>query len=301
MTVSGGLVVLSPHLDDAVLSVGGLIAGQVRSGRCVEVWTAFTAGPADPATVPRRLRPFADYRARIAEDDAALDLLGCGRRRLGLPERIWRTPPAGGLRAAFRTPEGPDGFARLAELTETAVEALSRPGAELLGPLGVGNHVDHVEVALAVLAAADRLGAWDRVGFYEDFYALGEAARHRHPVTVRHPWPRAAAPGWAAPVEGLVLRATPLIARGPSLDGYLPGLTGWPWRCAGHPLDGDLEGLKLAAVAAYRSQTPALGGIRRLSAILRRAHRMRGGELLWRVGSAGSAGSVRSAERAGAD
>jgi LmbE family N-acetylglucosaminyl deacetylase len=283
VTATGGLVVLSPHLDDAVLSLGGLIAARVRSGGRVEVWTAFTAGPADPGAVPRRLRPFADYRARVVEDDAALDLLGAGRRRLGLAERVWRDPPAQGLRAAFRTPELVSSFERLGELTEAAVEALGRPGGELLGPLGVGHHVDHIEVALAVLAAAERLDAWDRVGFYEDFYALGEAARRRHPVSLRRPWPTGRSPGWAAPVEGLVLRLTPLIARGPTLDGYRPGLADWPWRCTGHPMDAAAETLKLAAVAQYRSQTQALGGIRQLSAILRRAHRIRGGELVWRV------------------
>ncbi len=280
----GGLVVLSPHLDDAVLSLGALIAGQVRAGAPVEVWTVFTRAPA-PGTVPRGLRAFADYTARIAEDDRALDLLGARPRRFDLPERVWRTPPARGLRAAFRTPAGRSGFAELERLAEIAGEALARPGVRLLAPLGIGHHVDHVEVAVAVLTAALRLGATDRVGFYEDFYALGNAARRRHPVTRSQAgplWRRVRdAPGWSAPAEGLVLRATSLIGSGPSLDTYLPE---WPriaWHAERQPVDRWSQERQLAAVAEYRSQTPALGGMRQLGPLLRRAHRVRGGDLIW--------------------
>jgi len=42
--------VISPHLDDAVLSLGGLIGREVAAGRRVEVWSCFTAGP--PLDVP---------------------------------------------------------------------------------------------------------------------------------------------------------------------------------------------------------------------------------------------------------
>jgi LmbE family N-acetylglucosaminyl deacetylase len=282
--VPGELVVFSPHLDDAVLSLGALIAARVRAGEPVEVWTAFTRAPS-PGTVSRGLRRFADYDARIAEDDRALDLLGAGRRRLDLPERVWRTPPARGLRAAFRTPADRAGFQQLERLDELAGEALARPGVLVLAPLGVGHHVDHVEVAVAVLTAALRLDATDRVGFYEDFYALGNAARRRHPVTRQDggpAWRRVVeAPGWAGPLEGLVLRATPLIGAGPSLGAYLPGRPELVWHRQQHPVDAWSQNRQLAAVAEYRSQTPALGGMRRLGPIIRRAHRVRGGDLIW--------------------
>jgi LmbE family N-acetylglucosaminyl deacetylase len=304
VTASGRLVVLSPHLDDAVLSTGGLIARAVAAGRVVEVWTAFTSGP-PPDTLPRGLRPFADYATRLREDDEALDLLGARARRLALPERIWRTPPptgglarmlpAAGLRTAFRTPGDLAGFAQLENLAALLAEPLADPDAELLAPLGIGHHVDHVEVLLAAVTAAGRADAWSRVGFYEDFYALGDAARRRHPIARRHPatgrrpggrrgpasWRDA--PGWAAPVEGAVLRLTPLIAAGPPITHYLPELAGLDWRCEPQPLSSPQEELKLRAVARYRSQLAALGGRDRLEAILRRAHRVRGGELIWRV------------------
>ncbi|KAB2956573.1 MAG: PIG-L family deacetylase, partial [Thermoanaerobaculia bacterium] len=54
------LLVLSPHLDDAVLSCGGRIADEVARGRDVLVVTVFTAD--EPAEPPSRLA--ADLRRR---------------------------------------------------------------------------------------------------------------------------------------------------------------------------------------------------------------------------------------------
>jgi LmbE family N-acetylglucosaminyl deacetylase len=279
-----GVVVISPHLDDAVLSLGAHIAARTRAGQPVEVWTAFTRAPA-PGTVPRGLRRFADYSARIAEDESALEMLGAGSRRLDLPERVWRTPPARGLGAAFRTPADRAGFEQLPRLEEIAAEAFARREVEVLAPLGVGHHVDHLEVAVAVLGVALRLDAVDRVGFYEDFYALSNGARRRHPVTGGEAgslWRRVRdAPGWAAPPEGLVLGATPLIGSGPSLNAYVPESRELAWRPERYPVDPWAQERQLAAVAEYRSQTPALGGMGQLARILRRAHRVRGGDLIW--------------------
>ena len=277
---------ISPHLDDAVLSLGAYVADVVRSGEPVEVWTAFTRAPAAGA-VPRGLRRFADYRARIAEDGHALELLGAGARRLDLPERVWRTPPARGLGAAFRTPVDATGFEQLGPLEHAVAEALARPGSRLLAPLGIGHHADHLEVAVAALNVALRLGATDRVGFYEDFYALGNGARRRHPVSRDDAgplWRRVRdAPGWAGPLEGIVLGVTPLVASGPSLSTYVPASSALAWRPTPHPVEPWAQEQQLAAVAQYRSQTPALGGMRQLARIVRRAHRVRGGDLIWSV------------------
>lgn len=275
------LVVLSPHLDDAVLSVGALIAGAARSGP-VTVCTAYTRPP-DLAAVPVRWHRFADYRTRLAEDDRALALLGAGAERWDLSERIWRTPPVRTLAGLFRTPPELASFAQVPELVARVGRLLERPEVHLLAPLGIGNHVDHVELAVAALIAATERDALDRVQFYEDFYALGEAARRRHPVGRGSAVSIRRSPGWAAPREGAVLRATALLARGPAAPDYLPELSepfARRWRCSPQPVGG-WEELKLAAVAAYRSQTAALGGMPGLARMLRRAHRLRGGEPLW--------------------
>jgi len=44
--LQGRVVVISPHLDDAVLSLGALIAAGVRGGAAVEILTVFAGDPA---------------------------------------------------------------------------------------------------------------------------------------------------------------------------------------------------------------------------------------------------------------
>lgn len=217
------VVVLSPHLDDAVLSIGARIARLVTDGRRVDVWTAFTRQP-DLADVPRSWRPFGDYATRLAEDDEALEILGAGCRRLGLPERIWRQPRPRSLAGAFRGPSGIEGFECLPSLTATITEVLACPGVELYAPLGVGQHSDHVEVALAAIQAGLICGALHRIGFYEDFYALGEAFRRQHPVTHALPDPAFGSPSRAAPLFGAALRIMAAASSGPRLDDYFPGV-----------------------------------------------------------------------------
>ena len=74
-------LVISPHLDDAVLSLGGSIAAWVGSGERVVVATVYTAGP-PLDTISPGMRRFADYTARCAEDTAACAVLGCETRWL---------------------------------------------------------------------------------------------------------------------------------------------------------------------------------------------------------------------------
>lgn len=276
------VIVLSPHLDDAVLSLGAAIAGWAAAGRRVEVWTVYTAGPPlqdiDPAQ-----RPFGDYATRRAEDEAALGLLGAAARHCGVWERLWRDPPVRGVTAVFRTPPAVSGFAALDRVRAIASEAIARPGADVLAPLGVGGHVDHVELALAAWQAAEEAGGPRRVTFYEDFYALSERARRRHPVTARAPRRLRDSPGLAVPAGLPALGLLGAVGRGPSLDRYAPGVAAAAWGSEALPVVG-FEKRKLAAAAQYRSQAALLGPIARsLPAVLRRAHVRRGGEPVWRA------------------
>src|SRR4051794_10059997 len=78
---------LSPHLDDAVLALGGLIGREVSAGKRVEVVSCFTAGP-PLETIPPERRVFGDYSMRRSEDERALAVLGASHRWLDLQERI---------------------------------------------------------------------------------------------------------------------------------------------------------------------------------------------------------------------
>lgn len=151
-------VAVSPHLDDAVFSAGGVLALLSRAGRRVRVVTCFTASVADPCPfalstqLDKGLPADADYMAlRRAEDAAAQRALGplLPPAHLPLPE----APHRGyGSAPELFTPPRPDDTAE-AELTRLLVPHLA--AADLvLAPLGIGDHVDHLLTARSVAAAA---------------------------------------------------------------------------------------------------------------------------------------------------
>ena len=273
------VVVLSPHLDDAVLSIGALIGRLARAGRRVAVWSAFTAGP-PVETLPPERRVFGDYATRRAEDERAIAILGAELRWLDLIERIWREPPLGSVRDVFRTPRTIDGFTYLPALRAVIGELLEDPAVTIYAPLGVGNHHDHVEVAVAALTECVARGAYDRMRFYEDPYALGAVSRRRHFVTSRRPWRIGGAPAWASPRIGALLRIVARSAEGPGVDAFVPDAAALRWISVPEPC-GEHERQKLAAVAEYRSQVRAFGGIHHVSPFLARAHEVLGGEPIW--------------------
>ncbi|QKW09736.1 PIG-L family deacetylase [Streptomyces sp. NA04227] len=97
------LVVLSPHLDDAVLSCGGLIA-HARRRVPVTVVTLFSAADGPPYTLSARrclqLAGVSDartlYEARRTEDRAVLGGLGVDWHHSGLTEGLFRRKPGYG-------------------------------------------------------------------------------------------------------------------------------------------------------------------------------------------------------------
>lgn len=171
------LIVLSPHLDDAALSCGGRIAQAVDAGRRVVVATFFTQD--EPREPPSQLAadlrrwwklPAGEVmRARRDEDLEACRRLGAEALHLDLPEAPYRTDAHGtvlypSLKALFAEPAGDD-FPWRERIAGTIADLAARAGGdpELLAPLGVGGHVDH----LLVRAAAERVGR--ELAYYEEF------------------------------------------------------------------------------------------------------------------------------------
>ncbi|GAA2281339.1 GlcNAc-PI de-N-acetylase [Streptomyces ruber] len=150
-------VAVSPHLDDAVFSAGGVLALLVRAGWRVRVVTCFTASVADPCPfalstqLDKGLPADVDYMAlRRAEDGAAQRTLGALTPvHLRLPE----APHRGyGSAPELFTPPRPD------DTAEAELRRLLRPrlaAADLvLAPQAIGGHVDHLLTARAVAAVA---------------------------------------------------------------------------------------------------------------------------------------------------
>ncbi len=208
------LVVLSPHLDDAVLSCGALIADASRCGVEVVVLTVFNGRPIPPISgAARGLHArcgLADDQAvdeREREDDRALGLVGAKTKRLGLLEALYRNRG-----------DGTPSYHAVAEIFEAGVEseqealvvvdkaigdaiATIRPDV-VLAPLGVGGHIDH----LLVSTAARRLPC--AVLNYEDVpYVL---SRHRQ-VGAAEPGLHWCTPhGWSAKISAIECYASQL-------------------------------------------------------------------------------------------
>ncbi|MFJ4649983.1 PIG-L deacetylase family protein [Nocardia sp. NPDC088792] len=283
------IVVLSPHFDDAVLAIGALVAGCVESGRTVRVVTVFSAGGTG-ISAGGRGKAFADYDSRRREDDRALALLGVEARRLGLHERIFRAPAPHGPLSLFHTSRAIAYSPDTAAVHRAIVAEQREDGTIVLAPLGIGNHIDHVITATAALRAARDPARAARMLFYEDFNALAECCRRRHPVARLRPFAFRSAPGWASPRAGLELETMSLLIRGPDAA-ELAGLPVGPgrWTATALPVSRRHAEAKFAAMAEYRTQTAALGGARQLRALMERAHARRGGELVWQFHGTDSA------------
>ncbi len=173
---------LSPHLDDAVLSCGGLIASQISAGEAVVVLTACAGDPP-----PGPLSDFAQEltlrwgmevvasAARRAEDRVACGRLGASVIHLEVPDAIYRRQTDGTVlypsEEAIFGPLHPADKPLIGTLAARIAEACSE-GVRVYSPLGIGNHVDHRLTRLAAERA--RNGLW----YYPDFPYVARGGAH---------------------------------------------------------------------------------------------------------------------------
>jgi hypothetical protein len=213
--------ILSPHLDDAVLSCWHLLA-QPDALVVINVFTGVPASAEAPAWWDR-LTGAADSgqraRERLDEDRRALAL--AGRRPVNL----------GFLDEQYRETDQP-----LAPLI-ARLRAVLVPGIHVHAPAAFGGHADHALVRAAALELR-------RAGFAVSLYA-------DLPHATLHGWP-----GWvtgrgAAPSQDLAaaLWRRALAETGVSPESLAPTV---------HELDARAHARKLAAIRAYDTQLPAL-------------------------------------------
>jgi LmbE family N-acetylglucosaminyl deacetylase len=146
-----GAIFVQAHLDDVALSCGGSVLA--LGHRHPLVLTVFAAGPRPGQTLTplarRLVAPYEelglDYEAtRLAEDDAAVALLGARSLRLALPDAPFRTD-AYDAPERLRGPVDPTDRAVIEDGAAQLIDAWRRtPRATMFLPLAVGGHVDHV-------------------------------------------------------------------------------------------------------------------------------------------------------------
>jgi LmbE family N-acetylglucosaminyl deacetylase len=146
-------IYISPHLDDAVLSAGGLIYEQTQAGIPVEIWTLMS-GYAPPGEVSA----FAQLqhtqwgfssaeettRMRREEDKAAAALVGATVVHFDFLDCIYRRAANGDwLYSDIFPPIHPEDEGLPAQIAE-AVSPQLRSDDVLVCQLSVGSHVDHI-------------------------------------------------------------------------------------------------------------------------------------------------------------
>lgn len=174
------VVLLSPHFDDAILSLGAAAGEWAREGHSVTVCTLFGGFPAPgwketPAARERHAKwGFRNAAGAVArrkrEDMAACRALGVAFYHLNHPDALYR--------AAYSA-RGLSGHTAPSDLRLLPVLARAVPPADLYcAPLGIGGHVDHL---LAHELAARHLHApvlyWEDVPYRA--YAGADTARRR--------------------------------------------------------------------------------------------------------------------------
>lgn len=180
MRTSYDYLFLSPHLDDVVLSCGGFVWQVVSDGRTALVATFYSGDPPSGALPPLArkahdlwgLRENA-MRARREEDVRACSELGAEYIHMGMIDCVYRCDPDSGD-PFYPAQEDVFGSIRPNDL-DTCLGELSRliralPSSEhVLAPLGLGGHIDHKLVKLAIQQSS--VGP---VCFYEDYpYCVG--------------------------------------------------------------------------------------------------------------------------------
>ena len=170
-------IFVSPHMDDAVLSCGGLIYQLAQAGESVTVFSVMAGSvPPDVPISPFIEEHFQRWRlgpdpvpGRRAEDTRAVQWLGAHVRFGRFPDVLYRTDGQGSplcpdLGAMFGEIDPRDPV--LAQMDQ--ITGWLDPAATIYAPLGAGHHVDHQLVRNAVSSWA-RTQRGVAVLFYEEY------------------------------------------------------------------------------------------------------------------------------------
>jgi LmbE family N-acetylglucosaminyl deacetylase len=213
------VLVVSTHLDDAVLSVGGRVDADTI------VVTVFAGLPPTDLDVPRwdRLTGATNVHdrqvARLAEDDAALAVVGARPVRLPLLDGQYRDSAAD--------------IGRIAEELPPASEDVR----EIWVPAAIGGHPDHVAARDGALTAYGDAGL--PIHLYADV-----------PYSIAYGWPRWVTGRAGSPyVDADAWLADELTAVDLDAARLTPAV---------HRLDDEALARKKRAIACYATQLPVL-------------------------------------------
>jgi LmbE family N-acetylglucosaminyl deacetylase len=146
-------IYLSPHLDDAVFSAGGLIYEQAQSGVPVEIWTVMCGDPKLNEYSPFTHRLHSQWgfstasdtvHARRAEDKKASAIVGAIPVHFDFLDCIYRRDINGNWLYSEISVPPHKADAEYPSQIASAISARLQPDDVLVCQLGLGSHVDHV-------------------------------------------------------------------------------------------------------------------------------------------------------------
>ncbi len=216
----GLTTILSPHLDDAVLSLWGVLAGPGE----VAVINVFDGVPDGQRAIgwwdrlTRAEDPVARAEDRRAEDRAALALAGRRAHSLGFVDAQYR-----------------DGEPDVEELVECIGQALSQEST-VLAPAALGVHADHRGTRTAALALRER---GIQVALYADV-------------------PHATPHGWPAWITGAARESDSAAAEQWERSMQDAGLSLWALAPQVRALDSAEQAGKRQAINCYSTQLAGL-------------------------------------------
>ena len=161
-------IYLSPHLDDAILSCGGIIFEDRKAGIHVEIWNFMCGIPPSGAPLSDLARSVhagwnLDTAKEVADLRLAEDRLSASRvdalpRYFGFLDSIYRRDENGKAlynEDIFLPPHPAD--ADLVDEMAKVIEENLQTGDMVICPLSIGNHPDHVLVRQAAEKLAHKL------------------------------------------------------------------------------------------------------------------------------------------------
>lgn len=145
-------IYVSPHLDDAILSAGGLIYDQTRIGIPVEIWTVMGGFPNH-----NELSPFAKsihqlwgtgssyetIQIRRMENENAANIVGATNRNLEFIDSLYRCGRDGQALYSSSFSSLRDEDAELPGRIAIEMAKYLLPDDTLICPLALGDHIDH--------------------------------------------------------------------------------------------------------------------------------------------------------------
>jgi LmbE family N-acetylglucosaminyl deacetylase len=268
------MICLSPHLDDAVLSVGAFLAETRLGGESVLVLNLFTESTMGFSAGPFRFRARALAAERMTEEARAMGVLGVEYRNLGFLDAPFRDRRY----RAYHRLLGPLPSWEQSEtdvLARVSAFARERGATRFLAPLGVGGHVDH-QIAHRVGRA---LESEFSVAYYEDMpyslvpYALSRRLRELDvPLPGRMPSLREvvgavrrhyalnpvylAKPAWQRRIAGLGIGAW--TAQAERRSRKRPETAFRNLKAIAETVSEEAFERKLRAIACYESQVPTM-------------------------------------------